>query len=1018
MTDFAHLHVHTTFSFLDGMCAPKALAARAAELQLSACAVTDHRHLGGAIAVYQALKAKGVKPILGMEADVRGMGVETQGDGRTYHVVLLAKNVEGYRQLMTLATKQLQSGVLGPADLVGDNLLALTSCCAGEVAGWAARGNMDRSREALRRMTKTFGVDNVYVELQPTAGPHLRANPRLIELAQGEGVKTVVTNDVHYLRPEHHHVQNVLMAMRQGKKLGDKGLHQHPAPVYYLRSGQEMLDACAEHELPMSAFEAAMEIAERCSVELSLGKPDLPPFSDDDAATLASMAWDGLRERGFKGNSEYEDRLTFELQVIVSMGFPGYFLIVQDFVNWARDNGVSVGPGRGSGAGSLVAYCLGITDLDPIEHQLLFERFLNPERVSMPDFDIDFAQAGRKKVMAYVVDKYGRDHVGQIATYMALHPKSAIKDTARTLGMPFAEINDYTRTIPQIVKAETDEDKALSEFDLALKHAPALVERAKNDRDYANMLNIARQLTGCYRQTGLHAGGVVIGRLPLTEYTPLTEDGATQYDMNAVEAAGLVKFDFLGVKTLDVVDAAAAEVGVDVRGLQPTDPGVYEMIAKGDTWGLFQIESPGMTTMCKELLPDRFDDIVAGVSLFRPGPMQSGMLASFINRKHGREEVEYAHPLLSTVLEPTYGTFVYQEQVMEAARVLAGYTLGGADLLRRAMGKKKPEEMAKQRQVFVDGCAKNGIDSELATSIFDSIETFAGYGFNRSHAAAYAMITYQTAWLKLHHPLQFTAALLTVEGQNQEKLAKYVRAARESGIMVVGPDVNLSAGHFIVEGQVVRWGLSSIKGLGDAVVPVLVAGQPYTDLYDLAERSQLPPSIINVLIDAGACDQFGVSRARLKASLSMAGARRKKASKAQAAGQTSMFGVVDEPVTYADAAEEPEHVRLEAEFRVLGTFLSGHPTSLWKGLVPVPGDFAGDDRVAGVVVDAFVKRSKKDGRPWARVTIEDDSKTMNLLAFPDAYPKVKDHLVVGRLVLFGGYVNREGEFVVQEVMEQ
>lgn len=996
MSDFSHLHLHTTYSFLDGMVRTKELGKRCAELGMSSCAVTDHRHMGSALSVYASLKDAGVKPILGMEIDTKSHG----------HLVVLARNGEGYDNLREMATRQ-QRGPLDYGDLVElrEGLIFNTACVGNHIAGACARGDMDRARDKLAGLMMGMTSDQVYLELQPTAGPHLRANSGLQELAREFHMRCVVTNDVHYLHPEQHRAQNVLMSIRQGKRRGEG--HQHPAPVYYLRSGEEMKAACMSAGIALEHLATTMDVAEMCNVELELDKPDLPPFSEDDEKLFADKCWQQLKARGLD-SKEYRDRLQTELDVIIDKGFPGYYLIVQDFTNWAREHGCMVGPGRGSGAGSLAAYVLGITDLDPIEHKLFFERFLNPERKSMPDFDIDFMQAKRGEVINYVVEKWGREHTGQIATYMALHPATAIKDTARVLGLPYGEVNELTKPIPNTLKAHTPEEEAMSEWELAMTYAQDLVKRAQVDEEYRELLDIAKQLIGCYRQTGKHAGGVVIGRLPLTAYTPLTEDSRTQYDMKDVERAGLVKFDFLGLKTLDVIQKAADDAGVDIRSLELNDPDVYKMIADGNTWGLFQVESPGMTTMCLELKPDRFDDIVAAVSLYRPGPMESGMLASFIKRKHGLEEVEYAHPDLEPALKDTYGTFVYQEQVMQAAQALAGYSLGGADNLRRAMGKKKPEEMAKQRSVFVDGCLANNIDRQLADELFDAIEKFAGYGFNRSHAAAYALITYQTAWLKLYKPLEFAAALLTIESGDLEKLAKYVRCVRSSKIRVLPPDVNMSEVGFTVEGDAVRWGLGAIKGVGEAMLPDIIRGQPYTDLYDLAERSGLPRAALKTLVDAGACDRFHGCRESMRQALTSAVKRGKKAKAADISGQTSMFGsVVETQVSYPDVQDNPGD--LGDEYKVLGSFVSGHPAA---GLdVSRPSYLNDPSEVTGVVVDIFVKRAKKSGRNWAKVTIEDEEESMPVILFPDDWDAIGANFKVGDLTTFYGYKKEGKDFV-------
>lgn len=993
MSDFSHLHLHTTYSFLDGMVRPRELATRCQDLGLSSCAVTDHCHMGSALSVYANLREAGVKPILGMEADTKRFG----------HLIVLARNNDGYDNLRELATIQ-QKGKIESSDLLrlSDGLAFTTSCVANKVSASCARGNMDIAEEYLDELLSVVG--DVYLELQPTAGPHLRANSLLQELAEKSSLRCVVTNDVHYLTPDQHKAQNILMSIRQGKRRGEG--HQHPAPVYYLRSGDEMREACVSAGIDLEHIATTMELAEMCNVELTLDKPDLPPFSPDDNQLFTDKCWESLAARGLN-EPVYRERLQTELDVIIDKGFPGYYLIVQDFTNWARANGCSVGPGRGSGAGSLAAYVLGITDLDPIEHKLFFERFLNPERKSMPDFDIDFMQAKRGEVIDYVVEKWGREHTGQIATYMAIHPATAIKDTARVLGLPYGEVNEYTKPIPNTLKAHTPEEEAMSEWDLAMTHVPELVKRGKNDEEYRELLAIAEQIIGCCRQTGKHAGGVVIGREALTHYTPLTADSRTQYDMKDVERAGLVKFDFLGLKTLDVIQKASDEVGVDIRSLSTSDPDVYRMIAEGDTWGLFQVESPGMTRMCQELKPDRFDDIVAAVALYRPGPMESGMLASFIKRKHGVEDVEYAHPDLEPVLKDTYGTFVYQEQVMQAAQVLAGYTLGGADLLRRAMGKKNADEMAKQRSVFVDGCLKNNISKELADELFDTIEKFAGYGFNRSHAAAYALITYQTAWLKLHHREEFAAALLTIESGDLEKLAKYVRYVRGSGIKILPPDVNLSTKDFTTEGESVRWGLGAIKGMGGSQLPSVIENSPYTDLYDLAERSGMPKSAMKTLVDSGACDRFHDNRESMRKSLMSAVSRGKKEKVSNLSGQTSMFGQVEVGVTYPEA--EQCHEDLSLEYKVLGSFVSGHPASNLDKSRPGALDIE-EGKVTGVVVDVFERRSKKTGKNWAKITIEDEEASMAVLLFASEWEKMSKSFSVGNLVTFYGYVKSQ-EFI-------
>ena len=998
MTDFAHLHLHTTYSFLDGFVRPKGLGKVCRERGITACAVTDHGHMGGALRVYTDLKKAGVKPILGMEAWV--------GSG---HLVLLARDSVGYDNLRHLASVHAH-GPLTMSQIAerADGLYALTACVLGHVPAALRARDPDKAIKILNQLIRVFGPENVGVELQ-FHGPMASLCPQLSELAQTAGVDIVAPNDVHYLDEKDAGDQGVLMAIRQGLRLDDPRLFQHPSPDYWLKSANDMYSG--QGLLFRRALDNTLKVAERCNVELTLGKPDLPTFADDEDRVLSNLARDGLKARGL-ASGEYPQRLVHELAVIQDMGFSGYFLIVQDFCNWAREHGVAVGPGRGSGPGSLVAYVLGITDLDPIEHRLFFERFLNPERVSMPDFDIDFAQCGRQLVIDYVRERWGQDRVGQIATYMTLGPKAAIKDVAKVMGIPFQEINALTKVIPTSIRARTLEEEEMSPFDLAMTHAPDLVQRAEDDGLYSRLLATARNLTGCCRQTGKHAGGVVIGRLPLDHYTPMTADGRTAYDMKDVEAAGLVKFDFLGVKTLDVIDIASRDVGVDPRRLPMDDAAVYDSLCHGHNWGVFQIESPGMTKMCGDLVPTCFDDIVAAVALYRPGPKESGMLDDFIERKHGRQEVDYPHPLVEDVLKDTWGTIVYQEQVMQVAQILAGYTLGGADILRRAMGKKIAEEMHAQRRVFVDGCVKNGVDEELASVIFDAIEKHAAYSFNRSHSAGYALISYQTAWLRHHHPAEFTAALLTIECDDKDVFARYVREARTRGVEFLPPDVNESEAGFRVQNGLVRWGLGAIKGLGEAHLPTLVSERPYADFYDLARRSGLTSQALKILVSVGACDRFDDSRARLMASITPAMGGQRQGQLERASGQMDMGLTVEQSLV--DSEPMPMEQRLEDERRALGVYITGHPAESIVGTTP--SSFAvGDKKVSGVIVDVFERVAKISGKRWARVKIEDAETHMSLIFFPDAFALHEDKLVVGGSLMFKGHVNDEDNFVVKGV---
>ncbi|MEM7589799.1 MAG: DNA polymerase III subunit alpha, partial [Myxococcota bacterium] len=792
-----------------------------------------------------------------------------------------------------------------------------------------------------------------------------KVNADLAQLAQDENLRLVATSDCHYVMPEDHEAQNILMAIRQQKAWNDPTLHKHESNAFYIRSGQEMWDALKTNYA--TAFETACDIGQRCHVNLELGNVRLPNFAcpeqyKDEADYLNHLSHKGLQQRFQQmdktaDQQQYKQRLQTELEIIIKMGFAGYFLVVQDFINWAKNRDIRVGPGRGSGAGSLVAYALRITDVDPIAHGLLFERFLNPERVSLPDFDIDFMQQGRGEVIDYVAKRYGRQQVAQIATYSALNPKSAIKDVARTLGVPFAEVNQLTKPMPLLLGGKKPS------FDQALQAAPQLQEKAKQDATYKKMLSIARTLEGLYRQAGMHAGGVVIGNKPLLEDVPVFVGPGgeliTQFDKDMVEQAGLVKFDFLGLKTLDLISRTEQLVNqrnksqnlppLVVDNLEPNHPDVFALIASGDTSGIFQVESPGFTQMCRRLKPDCFEDIIAAGALYRPGPMQAGMVDDFIDRKHGRKSIVYPHPKLEPILKNTYATFVYQEQVLLAAQVLAGFTLGEADILRRAMGKKKFDEMKRQRNKFVEGAAQQGVDQAKAGEIFDAIEKFAGYGFNKSHAAGYALITYQTAYLKCFYPVEFMAALLSISAGSPDSVVKYVKQTRNKGIAVLPPDIYVSDRQFTVDytgkSNCIRFGLEAIKGLGEAATSAILAArgdQPPVSLTQFCQQipsGKLTKKSLEVLIKSGAMDCLQQPRKQLCASIDAAMQNANKLQQDQASGQNNMFNLFSAACNATKKQDKqnpaaqkgmthqewPQREKLRYEHDTLGFYLSGHP---------------------------------------------------------------------------------------------
>lgn len=1065
MKDFTHLHLHTQYSFLDGAIRIKDLVSRVLELGMKQVAVTDHGNMFGALDFYKQARAAGIKPIMGMEAYVTGTADYTEKVRENFHLVLLAENEMGYQNLRKLTSESFINGKYYFPRIDKkllykhrEGLIASTACLGGEVSKKCAQNDLDGARKAAREFKHIFGADNFFLEVQPNGIPiQERVNAQLAQMAQEEGIKLLATNDCHYVTRDQHDAQNILMAIRQQKAWDDPTLHKHETDAFYIRSPEEMHDLLI-NTYP-EGFANACEVGRRCNVEIELGKIYLPAFPcpdnyKDEEDYLRHLSQQGLMRRvkevPYKIDlDQYQARLATELDVIIRMGFSGYFLIVQDFINWAKNNEIKVGPGRGSGAGSLVAYVLRITDIDPIPYHLLFERFLNPERVSMPDFDVDFMQERRGEVIQYVADRYGRERVGQIATYSALNPKSAVKDVARTLGIPFAEINELTKPMPLLIEGKKPD------LNQALEYAPRLKERAKSDPLYKRVLENAGVLEGLYRQAGMHAGGVVIGDKNLVEYVPVFSGAngelITQFDKDKVEDAGLVKFDFLGLKTLDVIAHAEKlvnrrintenQLSIELRRqkltahphapkdaesippliieqLAPDRKEVFELIASGDTLGVFQIESGGFQDMCRRLKPDCFEDIIAAGALYRPGPMQSGMVDDFIDRKHGRKKVIYPHPLLEQVLKPTYGTIVYQEQVLQSAVVLAGFTLGGADILRRAMGKKKFEEMEKQRAIFVTGAEKNGVSRESASQVFDTIEKFAGYGFNKSHSAAYAMITYQTAYLKRFYPVEFMAALLTTSSGSTVDVVKYIREARSQKIKVLPPDINISTTHFTVDYQEkgpsvgnIRFGLGAVKGLGDTALDIILRTRamhgPANSIYhfcQLVSSSKINKKVLEALIKSGAMDSFSRPRKQLMLSIDKAIAHAQRLHKDQSRGQTNMFDIfcttpevaIEE---YCEVGEYPQREKLYMEKEAVGFYLSGHPLDPFEkeasslGAIPTvqlcSARHMEEVSVFGVVAELKERPLKSGKGRWAVVTLEDSFGQAEVLCFSNAYEQAE-----------------------------
>ena len=1060
---FVHLQVHSEYSLVDGTARIKPLVRAAATSGMPALALTDQANLFALVRFYKAALANGVKPIAGVDAWLGN----PEDPNQPFRLLLLVQDRLGYRHLTELVSRSYREGQhLGRAVLDPDwldatstgGLIALSGGREGDVGRALLAGNHALAGKRLDRWLSLFG-DRYYLQLTRTGRPEeedcLHAS---VALAAARGVPVVATNDVRFIRPEEFPAHEVRVCIHDGRTLDDPRRPKLYSDQQYLRSPAEMAELFAD--IP-EALENTVEIAKRCNLELTLGKAFLPDFPIPAGLTMDEHfrreSHKGLEWR-LKGildvdapdyatrRQAYVDRLETELGVIIDMGFPGYFLIVADFIQWAKDNGVPVGPGRGSGAGSLVAYALKITDLDPLEHDLLFERFLNPERVSMPDFDVDFCMEGRDRVIDYVARKYGRESVSQIITYGSMAAKAVVRDVGRVLGHPYGFVDRVAKLIPN--------DLGIT-LDKALAESEDFRQAYETDEEIRDLVDMAKQLEGLARNAGKHAGGVVIAPGKLTDFAPLyCEPGGanlvTQFDKDDVEQAGLVKFDFLGLRNLTIIDwalktvnaerARRGEEPVDIARIPMDDTPSFELLKRGETTAVFQLESDGMKKLIKKLLPDCFDDITALVALFRPGPLQSGMVDDFIARKHGMQKVEYPHPDLAPILESTYGVILYQEQVMQIAQVLAGYTLGGADLLRRAMGKKKPEEMAKQGEIFRKGAVERGVDEQVARYIFDLMEKFAGYGFNKSHSAAYALVAYQTLWLKAHYPAAYMAAVLSSDMDNTDKVVNFIDECRAMRLEVAPPDVNRSSYMFTADGErTIVYGLGAIKGVGEAAIECMVGareqGGAFGDLFEFCRRIDLKKvnrRVLESLIRAGALDALGVNRASLMVQLPLALKMAEQHHAQQAAGQDDLFGMaapgaatpdvpIQPPVLGVlpdDVAEWDDDERLQGEKETLGLFLTGHPIDFYAAdLKELTGARIGklslDDTpvergrrggrkvvVAGLVM-AVNRRNTQRGT-MASVLLDDNTGRIEATLFNEAYEQYRDLLAPDRVLVVEG----------------
>lgn len=1054
MPEFVHLRVHSEYSVSDGLVRVKPLIKHLAEKQMPAIAITDRSNLFALIKFYKAASSAGIKLIVG--ADIEVMDADAADQHTT--LSLLAMNDAGYRNLTRLLSRAFQEGQRhgmpcvdrGWLERSSDGLIALSAAVDGDVGQALVNGKEQLAGARLQYWMQIFD-DRYYLELQRTGRQYDEEHVHAaVALALAHQCPVVATNNVRFMDGSQFEAHEVRVCIHDGHTLDDPRRSRNYTDQQYLRSEQEMLALFSD--LP-SALANSVEIARRCNVTLNLGEPHLPDYPVPAGMTMDQFfrrhCHEGLDDRiaelstaGEIDQEIYRSRLDFELDVILQMGFPGYFLIVMDFIQWARDNDIPVGPGRGSGAGSLVAYALRITDLDPLAYDLLFERFLNPERVSMPDFDVDFCMERRDEVISYVADHYGRDAVSQIITFGTMAAKAVVRDVARAQGKSYMLADKLSKLIPFEVGMT---------LDTALKSEEPLQQFLEEDSQAQEIWDMAVQLEGVIRNVGKHAGGVVIAPSQLTDFSPVfcDDDGAglvTQFDKGDVEDAGLVKFDFLGLRTLTIIDWAVKIINerrmstgdttpLHIEQIPLDDAASFGLLQRAETTAVFQLESRGMKDLIKRLQPDCFEDIIALVALFRPGPLQSGMVDNFINRKHGRESLaypdpQYQHELLKPILEPTYGIILYQEQVMQIAQVLAGYTLGEADLLRRAMGKKKPEEMAKQRGTFEAGAKDNGVDPELAIRIFDLVEKFAGYGFNKSHSAAYALVSYHTAWLKTHHPAPFMAAVMSSEMHNTDKVVIMIEECREMGVTLRLPDVNEGQYMFSVnaDGEVV-YGLGAIKGLGEGPIENILAarsGGSFSSLFDFCERTdprKANKRAIDALIRSGAFDGLEVDRATMLASLDGAVQAAEQSAHNRDSGVADMFGdlVPDGPendpyAPYRGAPPMSPRERLQGERETLGLFVTGHPIDEFTDEVrrfarlrlnELRADPQKKQTVAGLVVGLRTMKTKR-GDTMAIVQLDDRSARLEVTVYAEAFTQYREILVRDNiLIIEGSVVNDE-----------
>ena len=1050
--NFTHLHVHTEYSLLDGSSKIKELPARAKELGMDSLAITDHGVMYGVIDFYRACKAAEIKPIIGCEVyvapgsrfDKEAIG---QGDDRYYHLVLLAENNTGYSNLMKIVSRGFTEGFYYKPrvdyevlEKYHEGIIALSACLAGEVARDITRDNYEEAKKAALHYQDIFGKDNFFLELQDHGIPAQRlVNQELMRMSRETGIELVCTNDIHYTYAEDAEAHDLLLCLQTGKKVTDTDRMRYEGGQYYCKSPEEMAEL---FPYAPQALENTYRIAQRCNVEIEFGKTKLPkyevPEGFDSWTYLLHLCNEGLVKRYGDEAEKHRERLDYELGVIKRMGYVDYFLIVWDFINYAKQNGIAVGPGRGSGAGSIVAYSLAITDIDPIRYNLLFERFLNPERVSMPDIDVDFCYERRQEVIDYVVRKYGKDKVVQIVTFGTLAARAVIRDVGRVLDMPYADVDRVAKLVPNELGITLDK---------ALKDSQDFKSLYESDASVKHLIDMARRLEGLPRNTSMHAAGVVICQKAADEFVPLSRGGdgtiTTQYTMTTLEELGLLKMDFLGLRTLTVIQDAVNLVNkthpgkLDIDKIDYNDRNVMELIGSGHTEGIFQLESAGMKNFMKELKPKSLEDITAGISLYRPGPMD--FIPKYIKGKNNPDDIVYECPQLENILSTTYGCIVYQEQVMQIVRDLAGYTLGRSDLVRRAMSKKKASVMEKERQNFiygnkeegVPGCIANGISEETAKIIYDNMTDFAKYAFNKSHAACYAVVSYRTAYLKCYYPKEFFAALMTSVLANNTKVAEYAYTCRQMGIEILPPDINEGEGNFSVASNGIRYGLSALKSIGkpiiDAIIQEREANGVFTGLEDFISRlsgKEVNKRTLESFIKSGAFDCFNANRHQMMLVYADIVDNINNERKSNIAGQMSLFDMFEEKHDKVNVPNVPEYDKEELlayEKEVLGVYVSGHPMddyeALWrKHITNVSSDFINDEdnppkvtegqkATIGGIITAKTVKNTKTGKMMAFITVEDVFGAVEVLVFPRDYEKYRSQAFEDNKVFVTGRVS-------------